>query len=616
MPGFIWGRALADVDPLGVGRDMMFALDGQSSFTLFRFVAKKLVESFGLGPTVLVVTIVNMAVWFVAIVVFVRTIVPDRASVLVLATAFVLPRVYMPWNLLAAGEATAIPRPLAEAAVLLAMAALCRGRRWTCCAWLVAGAFFHPIMVAPGFGVLLLVLGLRDRRWLLAGAASIVAIVTAGALGVPLASRLIQRIDPIWLSVLRERVDYIFVSLWPTGALGPAIVRIATILIALIWFDRQTRRVLGAVIVMGILGLITSILFGDIMLDVLVIQAQPWRALWLIAALAPFAAGVCIWRLQERGAGGLIGLACLALAWIALDWYPIAPIAAVLALAAAYLGDRLVVGRPMLGLVYLICALVAALALSNPISAISTLIAQLPHGVALQWNIVWALRLPALPFLALFLIWWRWPDAPATHAGAAICVILGFVLLTTMWNSRSPAQADEDAGRRKPDLAAILDTRLGDVLWTDSDNIWYWLRRPNWDGATQGGAIVFSRDLALLWHDRTSKMVEAGLAATTMLRPHAINDSLDVPRLTRDSLMTFCATPGAPTWIVKALDANTPLPKGLAYRIWSAPFSQWRLLVTGESIRWRDFDRYALIPCAGVSSDQPRVRAFPSTSAP
>jgi hypothetical protein len=45
------GRALADLDPGGVGRDLMFVHDGQFGFTLFRFVAKAMAKSFGLAIT-------------------------------------------------------------------------------------------------------------------------------------------------------------------------------------------------------------------------------------------------------------------------------------------------------------------------------------------------------------------------------------------------------------------------------------------------------------------------------------------------------------------------------------------------------------------------------------
>lgn len=37
------GRALADLDPNGVGRDLMFVHDGQFGFSLFRYAAKTMV---------------------------------------------------------------------------------------------------------------------------------------------------------------------------------------------------------------------------------------------------------------------------------------------------------------------------------------------------------------------------------------------------------------------------------------------------------------------------------------------------------------------------------------------------------------------------------------------
>src|SRR6516165_9919177 len=43
------GRALADLDPDGVGRDLMFVHDGQFGFSLFRYMSKAMVAMTGLA---------------------------------------------------------------------------------------------------------------------------------------------------------------------------------------------------------------------------------------------------------------------------------------------------------------------------------------------------------------------------------------------------------------------------------------------------------------------------------------------------------------------------------------------------------------------------------------
>ena len=611
------GRALADVDPDGVGRDMMFAMDGQSAFTVFRVIARMLVAGVGIGPTSLILTLANLAAWFVAMAVFVRALVPGRAAALVLATVFVLPRLYAPWNLLAAGEALPVPRPLAEAGVLLALAALCHGRLALCAAGLMGAALFHPIMAAPGFGILFSVLVLRDWRWLMVAVLAGAAFVVGGALGLPIASRLLTTIDPIWRAILDDRIAYIFPSRWPLDAIGPPIVRIVTILIALTWLDCRARVVFAASIGIGLLGVAISVVFGDRMSDLLIIQAQPWRALWLMAVLAPVAAGICLWRLPSRGPWGCIAVALLALAWLALDWYPVGPLAAVVALAVTRVAPQRTADRATVAIVYIACAIAAAFVEWSPISALLDIVAKLPPQVPVAWTMIWSLRLPTLPVMALVLLWWRWPDAAATRAGAAIVVAIGLLLVAIRWDCRTPAQADEDAGNRKPDLTAMLASRPGVALWTDSDDIWYWLGAPNWDGATQGGSIVFSRALAVQWYERTQRMVHYGLAGGSLLRPQAVAASLGAVHLGRDELIGFCTAPDAPAWIVAALETGGEPPTGLGIRIWSPPLAHWKLYVGADTIRWRHLDRYAVIPCAsGLKSAASFAHAGQDPTAP
>jgi hypothetical protein len=43
------GRALADLDPNGIGRDLMFVNDGQFGFSLFRYLAKAMAAVLGLA---------------------------------------------------------------------------------------------------------------------------------------------------------------------------------------------------------------------------------------------------------------------------------------------------------------------------------------------------------------------------------------------------------------------------------------------------------------------------------------------------------------------------------------------------------------------------------------
>jgi hypothetical protein len=66
------GRALADLDPNGVGRDIMFVYDGQFGFSLFRQVADGMVTCFEPGTAAKTLAVLAAFAWLFGIRVFAR----------------------------------------------------------------------------------------------------------------------------------------------------------------------------------------------------------------------------------------------------------------------------------------------------------------------------------------------------------------------------------------------------------------------------------------------------------------------------------------------------------------------------------------------------------------
>src|SRR4051794_30009443 len=115
------GRALADLDPSGVGRDMLFVHDGQFGFSLFPLVMRALVARLGPGFAAEAISAAGCLCWFAAALALAAQVAKGRAMWLVLVFVCVLPHGYG-HNLFVSAEALAVPRPFAEAAVR-------RGRR-------------------------------------------------------------------------------------------------------------------------------------------------------------------------------------------------------------------------------------------------------------------------------------------------------------------------------------------------------------------------------------------------------------------------------------------------------------------------------------------------------
>jgi hypothetical protein len=88
------GRALADLDPNGVGRDLMFVHDGQFDFSLFRFLTTAMVELFGPGAGAEILASMAALAWFFAAAAFARQFASGAAVWAVVIFATLLPASY------------------------------------------------------------------------------------------------------------------------------------------------------------------------------------------------------------------------------------------------------------------------------------------------------------------------------------------------------------------------------------------------------------------------------------------------------------------------------------------------------------------------------------------
>ncbi|MGH6867355.1 MAG: hypothetical protein ACREDA_00465, partial [Methylocella sp.] len=309
------GRAVADLDPSGVGRDLMFVHDGQFGFSLFRYVARAMVALWGPAMTGEVLAVVAALAWLFAARALARQFVGGGAVWAVVIFAVLLPNAYGAPYPFGFAELKAIPRPFAEAFVLAGLAALA-ARRDVVCLWcLVAAALLHPIMALAGFGVFVAVLGLEDKRWFWLCACAGAVSILGGALGLPLLDRFFKAIDPSLLSLHESRNAFLFPSLWPIESFPPLIVQTVTIAIAANLQQGRARRILAATIVVGLGGIAIAAIFGDWLSSLLVVQVQPWRTAWLMAAAGAMALGVCAVELWRRGPSGRMVLALLVLCW-------------------------------------------------------------------------------------------------------------------------------------------------------------------------------------------------------------------------------------------------------------------------------------------------------------
>jgi hypothetical protein len=229
--------------------------------------------------------VTGLSLWLAALAAVAAQLARGRALWAMLACTAAVPLAYSYW--FRVGEPHATPRIFAEAAILAGLAVMLSGRRLWALPPLLVAAMLHPVMALAGFGVLFLTLCAHDRRWLWAGLALAALVLVAGALGAPMAERLFARMDAAWLEVVRARSKVVLPTTWPAREWGRMALQLATVAIAASLLTGPRRVVLGAIAVVAALGAVLTVLAGDWLGSLLVIQVQPWRAIWVAAAIAP-----------------------------------------------------------------------------------------------------------------------------------------------------------------------------------------------------------------------------------------------------------------------------------------------------------------------------------------
>jgi hypothetical protein len=581
------GRAVADLDPAGVGRQLDFAHDGQSGFTAFRPLARLAVAALGPGAAALALTAAGLAAWIAAAAFLMSRFAKGPLLWAALVAIAVMPADYGDLGVYRYAEALATPRLLAEALGLAALGWLVRGRRVPAFALLLAAAALHPLIALPAWAVALVLLGLEDKRWLLAGAAAAAVAVAAAAMGAPLADRLFQTFDPAWRAVVTLRTPPVFVVLWAPDSWALVACQLATVLLAAVGAERGLR-----VLLLAAAGVAAGAIAASFLPSLLIVQAQPWRAGWLLAVLAAGAlplAAAALWRPRAPGDGspGRAALALLAIAWLGRGSLALAGPAAAAALALGLWPARRYFPRlAVIGL----WAAVVGLALGTEgvrLAAAATAYAADPR---FSLTPLLLSGLPASVLVAVTAFVAVRPPGPAARRFGGLALAGALAALAAglwAWDDRPPFTRWAESVARNPPLRPPL--RSGTVYWVGFyAESWLVTGLPEWWSRYQGGGVVFDRGQAMEW----SRLGTIAHAARLVFAHDRLGN------VSGGALTSLCRAPDGPDWVIAAVAAlERP---ALAERAWPwrAGAAQRLIAADGKTaVMVRD---YAIFACADV----------------
>jgi hypothetical protein len=511
------GQVLHYLDPELYANDLFFRFGSQDRYSVFSSLAAPVVLVFGLRSAFFLLYLSSRALLLWAMQRLIGVLLPDRLlSTVTLIAIVVSPLPYGGLDVFHVNEHYLTPRPAATALVLFGLERLLAGRPAAALGLVVLACFTHPLMAAPGLGLVLLWWAwerLPARRfWVLS---SLMALAGTTIIAVPiLGTAVFGQMDPDWLAAVRQASPYACPLDWRAGDQAAVLPPLLILLGAARLARRQSPRLARLALLVAVLAAagLASAAAANLAGYRLLLQVQAYRALWLAAFLeVPLGLWLAAQLWRKPGPGRL--LAVFVVGWLAMTRTEIelalfawpAPVAVVAfrgfrrsprqagwlwLSAAASLGCAVLIG--------------AALRLEMTISWRSTLLAG-ESGLDI-YRLVLSCLGPALWLvLAVALVFACRHLPAAAYRGLALGVALGgsgalFLLSETAYYNQHCRNGQQDLCLVATYLEASPAPRGRPpvVYWGNGDleAIWDSLRAESFFHIQQVQGLLFSRDTA------------------------------------------------------------------------------------------------------------------------
>lgn len=517
-------QALRRLYPANFRDDLYFLFGSQDAFTVFSPIYAAAIEILGLQGASLALLLAGFALWVAAAVYLSSALLRGLFFWLGLAMLFAWPADYGPSpDVFRLAEPFLTPRLFAEALGILALACFVR-ERWV---WgmLAAGLALtlHPLMACAPLlaGVLLRAWG----NWRALAAVGLLgaalAAVLAGA-GIPPFERLLLSMDAEWLALVKQRAPMNTWTAWQAQDwVSRSGLAFGLLMPAASLASGMTARLFRCALVTGALGLLASWLGTGLSNNLLLIQCQPWRMLWMTQLCSWLALAWLLAEYWQRGRQLRMLLLVLCLAALARD--SLGGAAALLAGLALYhqaQGNR--PPWPAWGNIAVLACLagllLAWIAEVNRVTA-HTLAPQ-AHTEPLQATIMWlsvAMKLGAGGALSTALVVAVWSCAGSerkTGQLLAFGMAFGALFLATLY-ALLPLHRPFDlspAGERAVQAAFLPLVPPGAVIyWQNNAAVsWFVLKRANYASNMQVSGLTFNRGTAVEGARRMRRLERLG----------------------------------------------------------------------------------------------------------
>jgi hypothetical protein len=497
--------------------DLFLRFGSQDQYTPFSMLVAPLVGLAGTDWAFFLLFLTSNALLIFGMQRLVRALVDDSVvATTALVMTVLLPLWYGGMGIFRVAEPFFTPRLVSCPLALFALERSLRNQHATAISLAIAATVAHPLMGFPAATIVAICAALHfaPRSVMVLALISGAMVVVAAAAVHPIGIAVFGSMDAEWHDIVWRASTYNFPSAWPLGDWLAVAASIALPLAAAAVMRRDfpTRaRLLIVAAVSAASGVVLMSAAGTQSYRLL-LQAQPYRGLWITQVLAipsAFWLATALWR---RGSAGAVA-AVFTIAYFGLIHLLRAEVA-IAAASAAFFAMVFASRRDPHGIVRgLITGFCAAFALSS-VARVWVFLARGPDLLTLvdPWSyaamiaaalnpMVWF----ALAMAALTLI----PPSLLSRGTAAICatavalvihsasvVLPQFVVFR---NARVPR--DDQAFVRayfaqRPHTSSVLPS-VYDNVWEDAQFVWFKLNATNYFHLVQLSGVLFNRGTAI-----------------------------------------------------------------------------------------------------------------------
>lgn len=493
-------QALARLTP-GLRNDVFLRFGSQDQYSIFSALYAAFIGVFGVEPAVQILTFTCQMAVLLCAALLLHRISSSRARLGLGVTVLIaIPGFYGANRVFSCIEPFLTPRMGAEALVLAGLAAAWKQRPRLAWGLTLAGMLVHPVMAAAGLAALALLQFGSVRPRLTLGVIAGAALVLLAA-GRVLPESPWGTFDPEWLTLVRERSPYLFLSNWSLDDWGRAAIPLTTLALGARFLLEQRARLLCQVtLCTALTGLLLTGVATDTSSLVLFTQLQPWRWQWLavvVAALLIPGIAADGWR---RSYAAKVAVALLLAAWLfGSGTFALATSGVTLTVLAL---EKYLAGTEWRLLVYGAVAF-AILALANRIASNLVFLElhfsdpQIPLWIRQAATLAGDGSIPvALVLLATWLAHRVRPAAPLAILGmlaASTCVALS----PDAWRRWTQQQFPLALSQQLAPWKALIPAG-SDVFWSEAPlDSWVLLNRPSYISLAQTTGMLFSRASAM-----------------------------------------------------------------------------------------------------------------------